>query len=89
MKGSIPCKLSKLEVPLVFHYRLLLVFPSMASGNIGNDWSSGLCDCIKDCRSCCLTCWCPCITFGRVAEIVDKGQSCKYKTRTFLIVVHH
>nr|XP_027086142.1 cell number regulator 9-like [Coffea arabica] len=47
----------------------------MASGNIGNDWSSGLCDCIKDCRSCCLTCWCPCITFGRVAEIVDKGQS--------------
>ncbi|CDP12529.1 unnamed protein product [Coffea canephora] len=23
----------------------------------------------------CLTCWCPCITFGRVAEIVDKGQS--------------
>lgn len=26
----------------------------------------------------CLTCWCPCITFGRVAEIVDKGSSCKY-----------
>ena len=27
----------------------------------------------------CLTCWCPCITFGRIAEIVDKGSSCKYK----------
>lgn len=25
----------------------------------------------------CLTCWCPCITFGQIAEIVDKGSSCK------------
>ena len=24
--------------------------------------------------------WCPCITFGRIAEIVDKGSSCKYAT---------
>ncbi|KAL5827908.1 hypothetical protein ACOSQ4_019705 [Xanthoceras sorbifolium] len=23
----------------------------------------------------CLTCWCPCITFGRISEIVDKGSS--------------
>jgi hypothetical protein len=21
----------------------------------------------------CLTCWCPCITFGRIAEITDRG----------------
>lgn len=25
-----------------------------------------------------LTCFCPCITFGRIAEIVDKGNTCKY-----------
>ena len=25
----------------------------------------------------CITCWCPCITFGQVAEIVDKGSTCK------------
>ncbi|KAK4479713.1 hypothetical protein RD792_015245, partial [Penstemon davidsonii] len=23
----------------------------------------------------CVTCWCPCITFGQVAEIVDKGST--------------
>ncbi|KAJ4710031.1 putative Plant cadmium resistance 2 [Melia azedarach] len=38
-------------------------------------WSSGLCNCCADCSICCLTCWCPCITFGRIAEIVDKGSS--------------
>jgi len=25
----------------------------------------------------CLTLWCPCVSFGRVAEILDKGSSCK------------
>jgi Cys-rich protein (TIGR01571 family) len=38
-------------------------------------WSSGLCDCFSDYKNCCITCWCPCITFGQVAEIVDKGSS--------------
>ncbi|XP_058108976.1 protein PLANT CADMIUM RESISTANCE 2-like [Magnolia sinica] len=38
-------------------------------------WSSGLCDCGEDCGSCCLTCWCPCITFGRIAEIIDRGST--------------
>ncbi|XP_027152920.1 cell number regulator 7-like [Coffea eugenioides] len=47
----------------------------MASGNGNNDWSTGLCDCTEDCRSCCLACWCPCVAFGRIAEIVDRGQS--------------
>ncbi|CAO2825448.1 unnamed protein product [Amaranthus hypochondriacus] len=38
-------------------------------------FSTGLCDCSNDIPLCCLTCWCPCITFGRIAEIVDKGSS--------------
>ncbi|GAV66652.1 PLAC8 domain-containing protein [Cephalotus follicularis] len=38
-------------------------------------WSSGLCDCFSDCQNCCITWWCPCITFGQIAEIVDKGSS--------------
>ncbi|KAL1568601.1 protein PLANT CADMIUM RESISTANCE 2-like [Salvia divinorum] len=38
-------------------------------------WSTGLCGCLSDCDSCCLTCWCPCITFGRISEIVDRGSS--------------
>ncbi|EEE60228.1 hypothetical protein OsJ_13216 [Oryza sativa Japonica Group] len=38
-------------------------------------WSSGLCDCFDDYGLCCMTWWCPCITFGRVAEIVDRGST--------------
>ncbi|KAG0474870.1 hypothetical protein HPP92_014556 [Vanilla planifolia] len=38
-------------------------------------WSTGLCDCFDDVGNCCLTCWCPCITFGRIAEIVDRGTT--------------
>ncbi|XP_052185900.1 protein PLANT CADMIUM RESISTANCE 2-like [Diospyros lotus] len=38
-------------------------------------WSSGLCACLDDVPNCCITCWCPCITFGRIAEIVDRGSN--------------
>ncbi|XP_071739275.1 protein PLANT CADMIUM RESISTANCE 2-like [Rutidosis leptorrhynchoides] len=38
-------------------------------------WSSGLCDCFSDVSNCCLTCWCPCIPFGQIAEIADKGTT--------------
>ncbi|KAL1828980.1 hypothetical protein ACET3Z_007392 [Daucus carota] len=38
-------------------------------------WSTGLCDCFSDPSNCCITFWCPCITFGQIAEIVDKGSS--------------
>ncbi|KAF4352452.1 hypothetical protein G4B88_018884, partial [Cannabis sativa] len=27
----------------------------------------------------CVTCLFPCVTFGRVGEIVDEGTNCKYK----------
>ncbi|XP_058772277.1 protein PLANT CADMIUM RESISTANCE 3-like [Vicia villosa] len=39
------------------------------------EWSTGLCDCFSDLQTCCITYWCPCITFGRIAEIVDKGTT--------------
>ncbi|KAL2545984.1 protein PLANT CADMIUM RESISTANCE 2-like [Forsythia ovata] len=38
-------------------------------------WSSGLCDCFSDVPNCCITCWCPCITFGHIAEITDRGST--------------
>ncbi|KAI5677806.1 hypothetical protein M9H77_08756 [Catharanthus roseus] len=38
-------------------------------------WSTGLFDCTSDVHNCCITCWCPCITFGQIADIVDKGDT--------------
>ncbi|KAI3908091.1 hypothetical protein MKX01_013945 [Papaver californicum] len=51
-------------------------------------WSSGLCDCFDDCNTCCLTCWCPCVTFGRIAEIVDRGStSCGVSGALYMMVM--
>uniref|UniRef100_A0A7N0UAR5 Uncharacterized protein n=1 Tax=Kalanchoe fedtschenkoi TaxID=63787 RepID=A0A7N0UAR5_KALFE len=47
-------------------------------------WSTGLCDCCQDASNCCITCWCPCITFGQISEIVDQGSSCKHPFFIFL-----
>ncbi|KAA8532531.1 hypothetical protein F0562_032653 [Nyssa sinensis] len=38
-----------------------------------NLWSSGLFDCCSDPSSCLLTFFCPCITAGRITEIVSHG----------------
>ncbi|CAM0909488.1 unnamed protein product [Alopecurus aequalis] len=48
--------------------------PARAGQGAVGVWSSGLCDCCDDCGLCCITCWCPPITFAKVAEIVDKGS---------------
>ncbi|XP_022734624.1 protein PLANT CADMIUM RESISTANCE 2-like [Durio zibethinus] len=43
------------------------------AGNV--PWSTGLCDCFSDVPNCCITCWCPCITFGQISEIIDQGST--------------
>ncbi|OVA03957.1 Uncharacterized protein family Cys-rich [Macleaya cordata] len=51
-------------------------------------WSTGLCDCFDDFGTCCLTCWCPCITFGRIAEIVDRGStSCGVSGALYMMIM--
>ncbi|EOA29686.1 hypothetical protein CARUB_v10016079mg [Capsella rubella] len=40
-----------------------------------NQWTSGLCQCAEDGETVCLTCFCPCVTFGRIADIADEGRS--------------
>nr|XP_043627124.1 cell number regulator 10-like [Erigeron canadensis] len=52
------------------------MYPSTGvSAQSTTEWSTGLCDCTKDWSTCCLTCWCPCISFGRMAEVIDKGTT--------------
>jgi len=28
------------------------------------EWTNGLCSCFGDCGTCCVACWCPCITYN-------------------------
>ncbi|XP_060196461.1 protein PLANT CADMIUM RESISTANCE 2-like [Lycium barbarum] len=50
-------------------------------------WSTGFCDCFSDVTNCCITCWCPCITFGQISEIVDKGAvSCGASGALYLLL---
>ncbi|XP_010459003.1 PREDICTED: protein PLANT CADMIUM RESISTANCE 2-like [Camelina sativa] len=63
------------------HSISLFLSPSMeaqhlhAKPHAEEEWSTGFCDCFSDCSNCCITFWCPCITFGQVAEIVDQGST--------------
>ncbi|WOH15598.1 hypothetical protein DCAR_0935140 [Daucus carota subsp. sativus] len=50
-------------------------YQAQCSTKAPTSWSTGLFDCFSDVPNCCLTCWCPCITFGQIAEIVDMGTS--------------
>ncbi|KAL3726499.1 hypothetical protein ACJRO7_031401 [Eucalyptus globulus] len=38
-------------------------------------WSTNICHCCDDPRSCWTTLFCPCITFGRIAVFADEGSS--------------
>ncbi|KAH7575237.1 hypothetical protein ACOSP7_005304 [Xanthoceras sorbifolium] len=38
-------------------------------------WSTGLCHCCDDPANCFISCFCPCITFGQISEIADRGSS--------------
>ncbi|RCV21185.1 hypothetical protein SETIT_4G118300v2 [Setaria italica] len=42
---------------------------------MSGEWSVGLGSCFGDVGTCCLTCWCPCVKFGRVAAVVDRGST--------------
>ncbi|XP_051148420.1 protein PLANT CADMIUM RESISTANCE 2-like [Andrographis paniculata] len=50
-----------------------LTAPPVPKSSQAATWSSGLFDCFSDMKSCCITFWCPCITFAQISEIVDKG----------------
>ncbi|KAL6292279.1 hypothetical protein ACE6H2_000421 [Prunus campanulata] len=39
------------------------------------EWSLGLFSCGNEISTCCITYFLPCVTFGRIAEVVDEGRS--------------
>ncbi|XP_047339424.1 cell number regulator 1-like [Impatiens glandulifera] len=45
-----------------------------STNSASRHWSTGLCHCCDDPANCFITGFCPCITFGQVAEIVNKGS---------------
>ncbi|XP_066343526.1 cell number regulator 4-like [Miscanthus floridulus] len=52
-------------------------------------WTTGLCGCFSDCKSCCLSFFCPCIPFGQVAEVLDKGvTSCGLAGLIYCLLLH-
>ncbi|CAI9786320.1 unnamed protein product [Fraxinus pennsylvanica] len=52
-----------------------LLSPHVVAGRVSGRWSTGLCHCCDDPANCFITWFCPCITFGQIAEIVSKGSS--------------
>ncbi|KAJ7942913.1 putative Plant cadmium resistance 2 [Quillaja saponaria] len=46
----------------------------LASIELGSPGLRASATCFSDCRNCCITLWCPCITFGQIAEIADEGS---------------
>ncbi|XXG86630.1 hypothetical protein AAC387_Pa11g1491 [Persea americana] len=57
------------------------------SRNASGRWSTGLCHCCDDPANCLITCFCPCITFGQIAEIVNRGSlSCPASGGLYLLL---
>ncbi|KAL9423405.1 hypothetical protein AB3S75_035486 [Citrus x aurantiifolia] len=52
-------------------------------------WSTGLYDCCNDPSNCLFTCFCPCVTFGRIAEVIDGGNlSCNIQGLVYYAMCH-
>lgn len=45
--------------------------PAAGHDHAETGFDAGLCSCCGDMGSCCLTCWCPCLTFGRSSTYLD------------------
>ncbi|KAK8537338.1 hypothetical protein V6N12_043504 [Hibiscus sabdariffa] len=61
----------------------------MTNSKHGAEWSTGVCGCCSDVSICCLTTFCPCITFGRSAGIISKGRVSCWENCVLYVLVHH
>ncbi|XP_009612122.1 cell number regulator 7 [Nicotiana tabacum] len=61
----------------------------VADSGAPGQWTTGLCGCCDDRSNCCVTCWCPCVTFGQNVEIIDKGTtSCAHAGVIYYCLAH-
>ncbi|KAM3363531.1 Cell number regulator 1 [Capsicum baccatum] len=68
-----PMKQPPYNVP---HYASAAGMPVHSSATTNTvAWSTGLCHCFDDPANCLVTCVCPCITFGQISEILNKGTT--------------
>ncbi|XP_043700219.1 protein PLANT CADMIUM RESISTANCE 2-like [Telopea speciosissima] len=52
-------------------------------------WSTGLCCSGGDISNWCITCWFPCITFGQISEILDRGSPSCVANGTIYALLRH
>ncbi|KAK6253557.1 hypothetical protein QUC31_015277 [Theobroma cacao] len=63
--------------PVHHHAYISNSLPRAPPAPVSGQWTSGLCHCFDDPVNCVITCVCPCITFGQITEIVNRGsKSC-------------
>jgi len=64
---------------------------SMLNRNQRYSWAIGLCDCFSDLKISFLVLLCPCVAFGKIAEIVNEGETIWSEPGAlycFLYVIH-
>ncbi|KAK6534944.1 hypothetical protein TWF281_006244 [Arthrobotrys megalospora] len=60
--------------------------PQMESKGVTNHaghpgpWEHGMCGCFGDMGKCCMTCWCPCITYGKIQHRLRNNDMSNYKS---------
>ncbi|KAJ0478116.1 putative PLAC8 motif-containing protein [Helianthus annuus] len=62
---------------------------SLLYQNQRHSWAIGLCDCFSDLKITFLVLLCPCVAFGKIAEIINEGETSKpFKNPLFMKPVH-
>lgn len=69
------------------HYASAPGMPVHSPAATTTPWSTGLCHCFDDPANCLVTSVCPCITFGQISEILNKGTTCKYVNINFSTMI--
>ncbi|KAG5530676.1 hypothetical protein RHGRI_025591 [Rhododendron griersonianum] len=65
------------------------VSSSPVFGSSPGPWHTGLFGCFEDVPNCLITCCCPFVTFGQIAEIVDKGATTCAASAAIFGLIHH